>query len=107
MTAVLYDGELCFMNIFQGKFFTAAAQTFFPSFLPAKAVPTSPDDPTTQPKQTHVLRTNPNRVPMPTDRTVTATAGSIKKGHRENHIGLWLDKNDPMASDPIEVRSCF
>lgn len=100
------------MNFFSSELLQAAFQTFCPSFVPVKALRTSHDHPTTYHKQTHVLRTNPNRVPMPTERaatttttTTTAAAVFVGKKQRENRIGRWLDKNDHMASDPIEVRS--
>jgi hypothetical protein len=95
------------MNFFSSELLQAAFQTFCPSFVPVKALRTSHDHPTTYHKQTHVLRTNPNRVPMPTERaaTTTAAAVSVGKKQRENRIDRWLDKNDHMASDPIEVRS--
>jgi hypothetical protein len=96
--------ELCFMNFLPVEIFQAAVQTLFPSFLLVKAVVASPDDPATQTKQTHVLRTNPKRVPMPTEGPATATTVFVQKQQRDNHIGPWLDRNDHMASDPIEVR---
>lgn len=93
------------MNFLSGGIIQAAAKALLPSFLPAKAAATTLHDPSPNPEQTHVLRTNPNRGPMPTDSTVTAAAGSRTKAKRENHISRWLDKNDHMSSDPIEVRS--
>jgi hypothetical protein len=93
------------MNPFQGSFLAAAAQIFLPSVLPVNAVTTSADDPTTQHRQIHVLRTKPTRVPMPTERTATTTAvsgGPIKKKTR---VSSWLDHNDHMPADPIDVRS--
>ena len=105
LTTVLRVYELCFMNPFQGNVFTAAAQILLPSVLPVKAVKTSADDPTAQHRQTHVLRTKPTRVPMPTERTATATAVSSRPVKKKTRIGSWLDNNDHMPADPIDVCS--
>jgi len=104
-TTVLRVYELCFMNPFQGNLLTAAAQIFLPSVLPVNAVTTSAGDPTSQHRQIHVLRTKPTRVPMPTERTAATTAvsgGPIKKKTR---VSSWVDINDPMPANPIDVRN--
>jgi hypothetical protein len=93
------------MNPFQGNLFAAAAQILLPSVLSVNAVTTSTDDPTTQHRQTHVLRTKPTRVPMPTERTATTTAVSSGPVKKKTRIGSWLDNNDHMPADPIDVRS--
>ena len=103
LTTVFHKEEFYFMNPLLVNFFKAVVQTFLPSFLPTEAVATLSPDRIAQPKQPHVLRTNPNRGPMPAENTVTTRAVSIKRKKRENHIGRWLEQNDPMASDPIEV----
>jgi hypothetical protein len=41
---------------------------------------------------------------MPADRTLVAAASLATGKKKETHIGSWLDKNDLIASDPIEVR---
>src|SRR4051794_40011015 len=90
------------MNPFQGNLLAAAAQIFLPS---VKAVTTSADDPTTQHRQTHVPRTKSTRVPMPTERTATTTAVSGRPIEKKTCIGAWLDNNDHMPADPIDVCS--
>jgi hypothetical protein len=42
---------------------------------------------------------------MPTDRTLAATASLATGKKRETHVGRWLDINDPITSDLIEVRN--
>src|SRR4051794_1241884 len=93
------------MNPFQSNLLAAAAQIFLPSVLPVKAVTTSADDPTTQHRLTHVPRTKPTRVPMPTERTATTTAVSGRPIEKKTLIGSWLDNNDHMQADPIDVCS--
>jgi hypothetical protein len=93
------------MNPFQGNLFAATAQILLPSVLPIKAVKTSADDPTAQHRQTHVLRTKPTRVPMPTERTAATTAVSGRPIKKKTRISSWLDNNDPMPADPIDVRN--
>ena len=102
---VLRVYELCFMNPFQGNLLAAAAQNFLPSVLPVNAVTTSAGDPTTQHRQTHVLRTKPTRVPMPTERTAATTAVSGRPIKKKTRVSSWLETNDPMPADPIDVRS--
>src|SRR5277367_4049227 len=95
------------MNPFQGNLLAAAAQIFLPSVLPVNAVTTSAGDPTTQHRQTHVLRTKPTRVPMPTERTAATTAVSGRPIKKKNRVSSWLDNNDPMPTDLIDVRGFF
>jgi hypothetical protein len=102
---VLRVYELCFMNPFQGNLFATTAQILLSSVLPIKAVKTSVDDPTAQHRQTHVLRTQPARVPMPTERIATTAAVSSRPVKKKTRVGSWLDNNDHMPADPIDVRS--
>ena len=95
------------MNSFQGDLLAATTQTFLPSVLPVKVVTTSVDDPTTQHRQTHVLRTKPTGGPMPTERTVTTTAVSGRPVQKKTRVSSWLDNNDHMPADPIDVRDFF
>jgi hypothetical protein len=90
------------MNPFQGNLFAASAQILSPSVLPVNSVA---DDPTTQHRQTHVLRTKPTGVPMPTERTAATTAVSGRPIKKKTRVGSWLDNNDPMPADPIDVRN--
>jgi hypothetical protein len=93
------------MNPFQGNLLAAAAQILLPSVLPVNVVSTSAGDPTTAHRQTHVLRTKPTRVPMPTERTATTTAVSGRPVKKKTRVSSWLDDNDHMSADPIDVRS--
>ena len=98
--------EPSFMTFFPGEFFQATVRTLLSSFLPAKAVVTSPENSTTYAEQLHVLRTKPIRVLMPTERAAAATAVSVRTIKKKNHVGQWLDKNHHIEADPIHVSTC-
>lgn len=99
------------MNLLQ-----SVLQAVLPSAPTAETfqVQTFPNQFATDPKQIHVLHTNPRRLSVPNDRPATrrttsssgSPAGpSPTSRKRRNAAAVFLDKHDHMASDPIEVRS--
>ncbi len=100
--AVHHAKESCLMSLFHNLF-----QSLLPSSLSPETTIASvhQNSPATNPKQTHVLRTNPRRGSVPNSQPARKTSeASVTPKKKKNAAAVFIDRYDHMANDPIQVR---